>query len=300
MTSFQPTKTRELENHHMRSQNWNDFKFRDDDVIVATYGKAGTTWTQWIVHQLLHGGELRTPAGQSMHEASPWLDIRIVPLEAMTAALEAQTHRRVIKTHLPLDALVFSPKAKYLYVMRSGLDVAVSMHNHHSAANDMWYDALNNTPNRVGPPIDRPNPDRAAYVRAFLDNDGAPFWSFYENVRTWWQARDLPNVRLVHFADLKKDLAGEMRKIAAFLEIEIDEAKFPAQLEHCTFDWMKTNAELVTPLGGAVFEGGAKAFINKGENKKWVDLLTPEEVARYEQRCVAELGAECAAFLNRF
>ena len=50
-----PRKTRELHNHHMDSTVWNDFKFRDDDVIVATYGKSGTTWAQQIVGQIMLG-----------------------------------------------------------------------------------------------------------------------------------------------------------------------------------------------------------------------------------------------------
>ena len=44
-----PVKTRELHNHHFDSTAWNDFAFRDDDIVIATYAKAGTTWTQQIV-----------------------------------------------------------------------------------------------------------------------------------------------------------------------------------------------------------------------------------------------------------
>lgn len=41
-----PVKTREMHNHHMDSTIWNDFSFRDDDIVIATYAKSGTTWMQ--------------------------------------------------------------------------------------------------------------------------------------------------------------------------------------------------------------------------------------------------------------
>ncbi|MDB5454213.1 MAG: sulfotransferase [Caulobacteraceae bacterium] len=287
-----PRKTRELFNHHMDSTRWNDFAFRDDDVVVATYAKSGTTWTQQIVGQLVFAGnpEVR------VHEISPWLDLRIMPPET-NAMLEAQAHRRVVKTHLPLDALVFSPKAKYLYVARDGRDVVWSLYNHHANANDLWYQALNTTPGLVGPPIERPDPDIRSYFRTWLEHDGAPFWAFWENVSTWWAARDLPNVRLVHFNALKADLEGEMRSIARFLDVDIPESRWPQIIEHCSFDWMKANADKMAPLGGAIFEGGAKTFINKGVNGRWKDLLTLADIEAYERRALAELGPECARWL---
>ena len=33
-----PQKRRELHNHHFDSTIWNDFQFRDDDIIIGTYG----------------------------------------------------------------------------------------------------------------------------------------------------------------------------------------------------------------------------------------------------------------------
>ena len=176
-----PQKTRELHNHHFDSTIWNDFKFRDDDIIIATYAKTGTTWVQQIVSQLLFDGE----EGLEVAEMSPWLDLRIPPKSVKLPAVDAQTHRRFIKTHLPVDALVFSPKARYLYIARDGRDVVWSMYNHHATANDKWYDALNNTPGRVGPPIERPPESTRQYFLDWLDKDGHPFWPFWENMRSW-------------------------------------------------------------------------------------------------------------------
>lgn len=288
-----PQKMRELHNHHFDSTVWNDFRFRDDDIVIATYGKAGTTWTQQIVGQLIFGGTEHLP----IHELSPWLDLRVPPKEVKLAGLEAQQNRRFIKTHLPVDALVFSPTAKYLYIGRDGRDVLWSMYNHHCKANDKWYEAINDTPGRVGPPIGRPDCEVVPYFRRWLENDGYPFWSLWDSVRSWWAVRDLPNVLLVHYASLKRDLPGQMRRIARFLDIPVEKDAWPAIIEHCSFDYMKRNAEDVTPLGGVVFEGGAKSFINQGTNGRWRDQLTTEDCAAYEARAVAELGRDCAEWL---
>lgn len=287
-----PVKTRELHNHHMDSTIWDRFQFRDDDVIVATYAKSGTTWTQQIVGQLVFGGA----PDVEINALSPWLDLRVMPPDTLEQ-LEAQTHRRIVKTHLPLDALTFSPKAKYLYIARDGRDVAWSLYNHHANGNELWYQLLNETPGRVGPPLGRPDPDIRRYFLHWLENDGQPFWSYWENIATWWAARDLPNVKLVHFNALKADPEGEMRAIADFLGCDIAEDVWPRILEHCSFDYMKANAQNVAPLGGAIFDGGASSFINKGVNGRWRDVLSAADCARYEAKALAELGPECAYWL---
>ena len=288
-----PRKARELHNHHFDSTNWNDLNFRDDDIVVATYAKAGTTWMQQIIAQLLFDGD----PDLEVAEMSPWIDLRVPPKEVKLPAVEAQTHRRFMKTHLPVDALRFSPMAKYIYIGRDGRDVVWSMYNHHANANQTWYDALNETPGRVGPPIEPPPEDIRQYWRTWFEGDGHPFWPFWENGRSWWQIRHLPNVLLVHFSNLKRDMPGEIRRIAEFLEISINESSWDAILEHCSFAWMKKHATKSVPLGGAFWDAGAEVFINKGVNGRWADSLTADESAAYEQRAIAELGAECARWL---
>ena len=198
---------------------------------------------------------------------------------------------------LPVDALVYSPKVKYIYIGRDGRDVVWSMHNHHANANQLWYAALNDTPGRVGPPIEPPPADVRRYFLDWLERDGHPFWPFWENVRSWWEIRHLPNLLLLHFADLKADMPGQIRRIADFLEIPIDPDRWPAILEHCSFGYMKANASKSTPLGGVFWDGGAETFVHKGTNGRWRDVLTAEDCRRYEETALRELGEDCARWL---
>ena len=288
-----PVKTRELRNHHFDSTIWNDLNFRDDDIVISTYAKSGTTWLQQIIAQLLFDGE----EGMDVAEMSPWLDLRVPPKEIKLPMVEEQTHRRFLKTHLPVDALVFSEKAKYIYVGRDGRDVLWSMFNHHSSANANWYEALNDTPGRVGPPIELPPSSVTKYYHDWLDKDGHPFWPFWENIRSWWAIKNLPNVHLVHFGNLKNDMPGEIRRIAEFIDSPIDESKWELILRHCSFEYMKENATKSVPLGGAFWDGGAQTFINKGTNGRWHEVLRTDEVSKYESRAAEELDSECAHWL---
>lgn len=288
-----PKKTRELHSHHFHSPVWNDFRFRDDDIVISTYAKSGTTWTQQIVGQLIFNGAEGVP----VNEMSPWLDLRVPPAEVKLELLEAQTHRRFVKTHLPVDALVYSPKAKYIYIGRDGRDVLWSLYNHHANANDAFYEALNETPGLVGEKLGRVTADVRAYFNEWLEKDGYPFWSFWENVSSWWAIRHLPNVLFVHFENLKRDMPREIRRMAAFLDIAVDERQWPAILEHCSFDYMKSHADTSAPLGGALWEGGASTFINKGTNGRWRDTLSAAECAAYETLAREKLGEACARWL---
>ncbi|MFQ3192043.1 MAG: aryl sulfotransferase [Gammaproteobacteria bacterium] len=289
-----PLKRRELHNHHFDSTIWNDINFRDDDIVIATYAKSGTTWVQQIVAQLIFNGQ----EGIEVAEMSPWVDLRVPPKEVQLEVLESQTHRRFMKTHLPIDALVFSPKAKYIYIGRDGRDVLWSFYNHHSTANKNWYDVLNETPGRVGPAMQPPNPSIIEYYHDWLNKDGYPIWPFWENIRSWWETRNLPNVLLVHFENLKKDMPGEIRRIAEFIDTPIDESNWESILKHCSFDYMKENASKSAPAGGIFWDGGAQSFIHKGTNGRWRDVLSKQDISQYKSRADKELGSQCAQWLE--
>ena len=291
-----PKKEREYQNFAMDSTYWNDFELRDDDIVIATWAKSGTTWVQQIVAQWIFDGETEdVPVG----DISPWLDFRLPPPEEKLPAVIAQEHRRFLKTHLPRDAFHLDPSVKHIYIARDGRDAAMSMHNHHKYMLPWVYEAFHALP-YVSPIIEPPRTDDLReYFLEWLEKDGFPFWPFWENIRTWWEARHCPNVWFLHFQNLKDDMTGEIEKIGNFLGYSTPEEElFEKMVLQCTFEYMKNNAPKSAPLGGTLWEGGANTFVNKGTNGRWKDWLTEEDCELYEKRAIEELGEECAYWLK--
>jgi aryl sulfotransferase len=287
-----PAKAREILNHHSDSTVWNSFQYRDGDIVIASYAKSGTTWVQQIVAQLIFDGA----EGIDVHTLSPWFDFRLLAPE-LRAGIDRQTHRRFLKTHLPVNALVFSPLARYIYVGRDGRDTAWSYHHHHFNHTDEALDLFNRDRPAGLPPLSRGPADPYEFYLSWINGNGYPIWPFWEHVRSWWSVRHLPNVLLLHFNELKADLEGSIGRIAAFLDIAVDSSVMPQIVRHCTFDYMKRHAAEFAPRGGIAWRGGAATFINKGSNGRWRDRLTPDDNMAYELRAGQELGCQCAHWL---
>lgn len=248
---------------------------------------------QQIVAQLIWGGR----DDYILSEVSPWIDCRFPTQAERLALVETQTHRRFLKSHVPVDCLVFSLQAKYIYIGRDGRDILWSLYNHHCTMKPDVIAGIDAVPERTGPPLGIAGDSVVDYFRDWLARDGYPWWPFWEHVRSWWQVRGLPNVCLVHFANLKADMPGEIRKLAAFLEIEIQAANWNRILEHCSFDYMKSHADQTAPFGGSLWEKGGKNFMHKGVNNRWRDVLTQDDNALYQALALEKLGAECAHWL---
>src|SRR5262245_38649258 len=139
-TIAKPVRNRIYQNHHMDSRRWDRVRFRPDDIVVATSYKAGTTWTQRIVSLLILGPD---KLSEPWFLLSPWVDLRMMPIDDVAAHIEVQTHRRFLKTHLPLDALPWRDDVKWIYVGRDGRDVMMSWHNFWSSFTDEFLEVLN-------------------------------------------------------------------------------------------------------------------------------------------------------------
>jgi aryl sulfotransferase len=294
-----PQRTRTYQNHHLDSTRWDGFVHRPGDIVISTSYKAGTTWTQRIVSLIVLG-----PEPCNLMLVSPWIDARFFePADVMLERLEAQGHRRFVKSHLPLDAIPYWDDAKYVAVGRDARDVFMSVFNHWSAYTDLTYSLLAGNDPVGGPMPHCPDDPRDAWPEWITkgsfpwETDGSPWWSHLYHVNSFWKHRDLSNVLLVHYSDLKADLEGEMRRIAEFLEIEIPESVWPELVHQARFETMKQQATEAEPGMAMIFEGGAERFFFKGTNGRWRDVLTPEDLELYE-RAASKLDSELRHWLE--
>jgi aryl sulfotransferase len=273
------------------NNRWDGFVHRAGDIFVCTPAKVGTTWTQGIVRSLINGAD--EPVGTTAYD-TPWLDARFEPLDVVLERLAAQTKRRCIKSHTPADGIPLWADAFYIAVYRPGRDAFMSWVNH---ITNMRFENMGHLFEEAiadgvelgeGPPSSDVHDIFAAWV-----TDPPQL----EHFDTWWPLRGEPNVRILHYDDLLADLPGEMRRLAAWLGIEIDEAAWPRMVERCSIDEMRAahagNADIEEH-----FIGGAATFFNKGTNGRWVGVLTDDELVAYDEMITTRLGDEERAWFE--
>ncbi|WP_246216874.1 sulfotransferase domain-containing protein [Mycobacterium botniense] len=282
---------------------WEDFLaqggFVEGDIVVADPFKAGTTWTQRIIQQILHNGEEK---GEGLSDTSPWLDSSWGDHAKMLTVLKEQREagiRRVIKSHLPADALPIAAEARYVFVGRNGKDLGISFHNYLKNFSDETMSTINRIhaswcPEHVDLVIPANVQD---FFDVWLDTDGYGCCDLFDVVSSWWRLRDEPNVLLVHYQQLKDDLRREIARLARFLGIDPASLRMDAIVEHCSFEYMRARAEKMAPFGGGHMSD-AKAFFHKGPQRDYRAELSPAQIDRFDRAAVAKLGARCAHWLE--
>jgi aryl sulfotransferase len=279
------------------SGRWRDFAFRDGDIVISTRSKSGTTWMQMICALLVfQTPELPAP----LSRLSPWLDWLVVPEREVYAALAAQPHRRFIKTHTPLDGLVLEPRVTYVVVARHPLDMAVSLY--HQGAN---LDRERIAELTGSPPVVRgPRPPLEEWLRSWIEADPDPreeldslpgvMWHLSDA----WARRGAGNVVLVHFDDLREDLAGQMRRLASLLGIDVPETRWPRLVEAATFESMRSRADELAPDPAGVLKS-RNAFFRSGGSGAGRALLSAAAQQQYLERVAGLAPKSLLAWLHR-
>ncbi len=283
------------------STRWRDFPFRAGDIVISTRSKSGTTWMQMVCALLVFG---RPVLPAALPQLSPWLDHLIEPVEEVVRRLDGQRHRRFVKTHTPLDGLPLDPRATYIVVARHPLDLAVSLYHQGDNIDRARLRQLTGAPEPSGPGV--PRPDLHTWLRRWTERETTPQESMdslvgvLHHVTDAWARRDRDNVLLVHYADLSADLDREMRRVAGALGIPVPpgDVPWPALVEAATFGAMRARAGEITPDPLGVLKDEA-AFFRRGRSGAGSEVLTADELARYEARVAGLAPPEVVDWLHR-
>jgi hypothetical protein len=265
------------------SARWSRFRFREGDVVISTRSKSGTTWMQMVCALLLlQTADLPEP----LSRLSPWVDWLVEPLDEVLGRLDAQQHRRFVKTHTPLDGIPLDSRATYIVVARHPLDMAVSLYHQGANIDRERLRRLTGRPEPATGTAPRARPAVEEWLRSWVKEDADPreqldslpgvMWHLADA----WSRRHQPNIVLVHYDDLLADLAGQMRRLAAVLDVQVSGDLWPRLVAAASFASMRAAAERVAPDPASVLKDSS-AFFRRGTSGAGRELLGEADLAVY-------------------
>ncbi|KAK8756164.1 hypothetical protein V5799_001139 [Amblyomma americanum] len=262
---------------------------RPDDVFIATYPKCGTTWTQYLILNILRKGEPPKTA-LDFYLASPFLEMMGVE------AAEKMVRPGLLKVHLPFQWTPYSANAKYICVTRNPYDVCVSFYYHMKGFT----------------PKSEKDVSFARFHELFI-NGKLSWGDYFDHLLSWYEHRDSENVLFFTYEKLKKDTANWVLKIADFLgeeygeELRKDPTLLRKILDNCSLENMKdvfndskktlikdllslppekslksvqVLREFGTPTGGY---HESESFIRKGVVGDWRSHFTPDQIEKTKE-----------------
>jgi hypothetical protein len=249
----------------------------EHDVFVVTYVKSGTNWMMQLAHQLLfHGaGEF-----EHIHCVVPWPDTALmgpmtnyaIPIRDPRVWQASPEGKRVVKTHFRWEDVPYSPKAKYIIVIRDPKDVFVS--SYHFFVKDG--------------PLSFTNMSVPAFLDTFLSDQFFMGGSWADVTAGYWAQRDKPNVLICSFKEMRRDLAGSVKRVADFLGVDSSPEVLAKVTERSSFAYMKTIDDKFS-TGKFLSLRAAAPMMRKGSDGGSSELITPAQARRIDEFCIAEL-----------
>ncbi|TSL75250.1 Sulfotransferase 1 family member D1 [Bagarius yarrelli] len=249
------------------AKNWSAVQaFRPDpsDVLISTYPKAGTTWTQEIVDLLLHNGDAEICRRAPIVLRIPFLELNSPPpIPAGLDLLKSVQPPRFMKTHLPIQLVpegFWKNKCKIIYVARNAKDNLVSYFH---------FDQMDLTQPEPGPWDE--------YVQKFMKGK-----SWYDHVKGYWKEKEKRNILYLFYEDMKENPI--IVKIMQYLDLSRSDDIIDKIVELTSFNVMKDNPMAnYSFVPKAVFDQSISKFLRKGEVGDWINYFTPAQSQIFDE-----------------
>ncbi|XP_034049769.1 sulfotransferase 2B1-like [Thalassophryne amazonica] len=241
-----------------------EFSFRPDDVVIATYPKSGTTWMKEIIPLIQSDGDPASVEILPNWDRVPWLEESI----ACTLNLEQRPSPRVFASHFHYNMMpssFFQAKPKVVYVMRNPKDVFTSYFHYHRMASFLV----------------RPGP-QSEFLHKFLEGK-VMFGSWFDHMKSWLSAQDKERIFYISYEEMILDLKDSIWRIAQFLDKSLDAEVIEKIVTRCEFKNMKqnkmSNYSLVPP---ELMDQTKSEFLRKGIAGDWKNQLTVTEAEFFD------------------
>ncbi|NWW91212.1 ST1C1 Sulfotransferase, partial [Rhynochetos jubatus] len=246
------------------------FKARPDDLLIATYAKAGTTWTQEIVDMIHQNGDVEKCRRDTTYRRHPFLEWSFQESPTVSLELaEAMPSPRTMKTHLPVQLVppsFWEQNCKIIYVARNAKDNLVSYYHFHRMNKGM--------------------PDPGTWEE-FMDKfmTGEVLWgSWYDHVKGWWKAKDKHRILYLFYEDMKENPKQAIQKILKFLEKDVDQEVLNKILLNTSFEIMKENPMTnYTKEFQGIMDHSISPFMRKGVVGDWRNYFTEAQNKKFDE-----------------
>ncbi|XP_051280528.1 cytosolic sulfotransferase 3-like [Dicentrarchus labrax] len=258
---------------HYFTDNWENiqnFQARPDDILIATYPKAGTTWVSYILDLLYFG--LTSPEIQTsipLHQRVPFLEINVPSVDSgIDLADNLPTSPRLIKTHFPVQFVpnsFWGENCKIVYVARNAKDNMVSYFH---------FDRMNMVEPEPG--------DWSSYLHRFMEGK-VVFGSWYDHVNGWWKKKQTySKLHYMFYEDLIEDTGREIDKLCCFLGLTPSVEKKKKITSGVQFDNMKKN-DIVNHSTIPFMDFKISPFMRKGMVGDWKNHFTVTQNEQFDE-----------------
>ncbi|XP_053445284.1 sulfotransferase 1C3-like [Nycticebus coucang] len=265
---------------------WNkicNFQARPDDLILATYPKAGTTWTQEILDMIQNDGDGEKCSQVVSLHRHPFIELAFPYKEKpdWEIALEMPSPR-ILKTHLPSHLIppsIWKQNCKIVYVARNAKDSLVSYYHFHRMSSlladpQSWED----------------------FCEKFMSGKVA-YGSWYDHVKGWWAAKDKNRILYLLYEDIKKNPKCEINKVLDFLEKTLSEDIINKIIHHTSFEVMKKNPMASqSTLPSYVFDHTISNFLRKGMPGDWKNHFTVAMNEKFDEHYEKKMAGTTLRF----